>query len=144
MWLRDNPGKLPDDDAREQLYYGSLWAGTTLNLSGTGFPHPAGYPLSVELGIPHGKACSVFLPDYIRHNAPAAPSLTVKLFSTLGCGLDTFCEAVEALTAIKGIKLSQENREKFAKSLEGRANLTNAVCPSSVEDVLAIYEKLFG
>lgn len=144
LWLRDHHDKLPDEIAREQLYYGSLWAGITLNLSGTGFPHPAGYPLSVELDIPHGKACAVFLPEYIKRNAPAAPSLTTKLLCALGCDIDTFCSSVKELAAVKGVRLSREKCEEYAKSLEGRANLTNAVCPSTVEDVRAIYEKLFA
>ncbi|CDZ23813.1 hypothetical protein CCDG5_0684 [[Clostridium] cellulosi] len=144
MWLRQHPDTLPDGKAREELYYGSLWAGITLNLSGTGFPHPAGYPLSVELGIPHGKACAIFLPDYIRHNAPAAPELTVKLISALGCGIDPFCEAVKDLTAVRGVKLSPQKCLEYAKMLEGRKNLTNAVNPSTVDEVHSIYLKLLG
>jgi alcohol dehydrogenase class IV len=144
LWLRGNPDCLPDDTAREQLYYGSLWAGIALNLSGTGFPHPAGYPLSLELGISHGKACAVFLPDYIKRNAPAAQALTLKLLAVLGCGVDSFCETVETLTAIRGVKFSEEKCEEYAKQLEGRANLTNAVHPITVEEVLSIYKKLFA
>lgn len=143
VWLRDHPNRLPDKSAREQLYYGSLWAGITLNLSGTGFPHPSGYVLSTDFAVPHGKACAVFLPYYIRHNAPANPSLTVKFLAAAGCGLDDFCKTVEALTNLKGIKMSPEQCEEFSKRLEGRANLTNALCPSTTDEIKAIYEKLF-
>ena len=142
--LRKNQLELPDNTAREQLYYGSLWAGVTLNLAGTGFPHPAGYPLSIEYGIPHGKACAVFLPEYVRHNASVDSSLTLRLFSALGCGLDTFCETVEALASIKDVKLSAEKCSEFAQSLAGRANLTNALNPSSLAEILALYQKLFA
>lgn len=141
--LRAHKDELPDSAAREQLYYGSLWAGITLNHCGTGFPHPAGYPLSLEFYIPHGRACAVFLPDYIRLNAPAAPERTVKLLSVLGCSIDEFCAAVEDLTAIRGLRLTRERCEEFAKLTEGRKNLTNAVRPVTVDEVRSIYEKLF-
>lgn len=143
LWLRAHRDELPDSSAREQLYYGSLWAGITLNHCGTGFPHPAGYPLSLEFDIPHGKACAVFLPDYIRHNAPAAPELTTKLFNVLGCSIDEFCKAVEDLTAIRGLRMTREKCAEFAKLTEGRKNLNNAVSPTTVEEIQAIYEKLF-
>lgn len=144
LWLRQHPDTLPDRAERDQLYYGSLWAGVALNLSGTGFPHPAGYPLSVELGIPHGKASAIFLPDFVRHNAPAAPALTLKLFGALGCGIDAFCQTVEALTAVKGIKLTPEKIAEYAKALEGRKNLTNAVNPSTVDEIIAVYQRILG
>lgn len=143
VWLLEHPDVLPDYAEREQLYYGSLWAGITLNHAGTGFPHPAGYPLSTELGIPHGKACAVFLPDYVRHVAPAAPELTLRLFGALGCGVEAFCEKVTKLAAIRGVRLTADKCAEYAKSLEGRHNLTNCIAPSTVEEIQAIYEKLF-
>jgi alcohol dehydrogenase class IV len=142
--LSENPGMLPDETSREQLYYGSLWAGVTLNLSGTGYPHPAGYPLTTELGIPHGKACAVFMPDYIRHNAAVNPALTTRLFNILGFSIDRYCDVVSGLAGLNGIKLTDEQCARFAETLRGRANLKNALNPSTVEEVLEIYKKLFS
>lgn len=144
MWLYSNRDALPGEEKREQLYYGSLWAGMAASLAGTGFPHPAGHPLSLELGLPHGRACAVFLPDYVRHNAPAASSLTLKLFGVLGCGTDAFCEKVSALTAVKGVRLPHEKCVQFADALEGVPALSNAVNPTTPEEMRLIYEKLFS
>ena len=58
---------------REQMYYGSLWAGLVLNAHGTSFPHPYGYVLTENHRIPHGKACAVFLPALLLHCAQYAP-----------------------------------------------------------------------
>lgn len=141
--LLENKGALPDEESRDELYFGSLWAGLALNLSGTGFPHPAGYALTTGYGVPHGKACAVFLPDYVRHNAPADKKLSQKLFSALGTDLDDFCKKVRALTDVNHIKMTPEECKNYGKKLEGRKNLTNAVNPSTADEVEKIYEKLF-
>lgn len=143
LWLSRNVGVTPTEPEREQLYYGSLWAGFTLNLSGTGFPHPAGYPLSSEHNIPHGKACAVFLPDFIKHNAPASDSLTKLLFSVLKCDMETFCSVVSKLAGLEKLRLSAEEIERYSKEVEGRRNLTNTIVPSTADEIKTIYEKLF-
>jgi alcohol dehydrogenase class IV len=143
LFLRDHKGVTPTEPQREQLYFGSLWAGLTLNLSGTGFPHPAGYPLSTNKGIPHGKASAVFLPDFIKHNAPAASSLTKLLLSVLGCDLETFCASIFALASLDKLRLTANEIEEYSASLEGRHNLENAVVPSTCEEIKTVYEKLF-
>lgn len=143
LWLRAHRGVTPGEHAREQLYYGSLWAGLTLNLAGTCFPHPAGYPLSTEHGIPHGIACAVFLPDFLLHNAPSARSYTKMLFDVMRCDIDDFCAIVKELADTNHLRLTSGEIEKYTQALTGRRNLTNAIVASSENDVKAIYEKLF-
>ena len=57
--------ELPDEKLRDKLYYGSLYAGVVLNKCGTCFPHPLGYVLTENFGIPHGKACTVFMGHFL-------------------------------------------------------------------------------
>jgi alcohol dehydrogenase class IV len=141
--LYKSPDSTPNAAEREELYYGSLWAGLTLNLALTGFPHPAGYVLTTEYSIPHGKACAVFLPAYIRHNALADKALTERLFDTMGCNIDEFCGTVSSLASVKGIKLTKEQCKTYANQLDGRMNLSNAVNPSTTVEIQAVYEDLF-
>jgi alcohol dehydrogenase class IV len=141
--LYESPDRTPNAAEREELYYGSLWAGLTLNHALTGFPHPAGYVLTTEYNIPHGKACAVFLSAYIQHNAPADNVLTEKLFDAMGCNIDDFCSIVFALASVKGVKLTKEQCKIYANQLDGRMNLTNAVNPSTAMEIQAVYENLF-
>lgn len=57
---------LPDSALRKQLYYGSLYAGMVLNACGTAFPHPFSYVLTEDFGIPHGRACTTFMPALLE------------------------------------------------------------------------------
>jgi alcohol dehydrogenase class IV len=140
--LLAHPDELPQAAGRYALYFGSLWAGLALNLSGTGFPHPAGYFLTSNHGIPHGIACAFFLPDYLRHNASAEPVRTKQLIESTGCGIDTLCEIIDGLVGQKP-KLTPAQCEEYARLLHGRANLANAVNPSTCEEIRGYYLKLF-
>ena len=64
---------LPDEDMRAELYYGSLYAGITLAYCGTAFPHPLGYVLTENYGVPHGMACAAFFSPFIDRCAEFAP-----------------------------------------------------------------------
>lgn len=80
---------LPSNEEREILYYASLYAGFALNKGGTGFPHGMGYALTEDFGVPHGLACAVFLPAFIREAQKADPSLCSTLFSAMGTDFDS-------------------------------------------------------
>jgi alcohol dehydrogenase class IV len=46
----------------------SMAAGIAINRTGTGFPHPMGYSITLSDGIPHGRACGAFEGAYIEYN----------------------------------------------------------------------------
>lgn len=60
------PGVQPDEKHREELYTASLYAGLAINVTGTAFPHTAGYILTEKYGISHGKACTAFHPQLME------------------------------------------------------------------------------
>ena len=100
-------------ELREKLYYGSLYAGLVINTCGTGFPHPLGYVLTENYGIPHGMACAAFFAPYIDRCAEFAPEKAAKFF-----GMTEEKEAVKAviasLTDINGVSISEEEAKKYA------------------------------
>ncbi len=53
---------------RERLSYAACAAGIAIHYTGTGFPHPLGYSLTLTYGIPHGYACALFEGAYIEYN----------------------------------------------------------------------------
>lgn len=74
---------LPSPDDRNTLYFASLYAGFALNKGGTGFPHGMGYALTEDYNVPHGLACAVFIPAYLREAEKANPQLHKQLFNAM-------------------------------------------------------------
>lgn len=99
--------EIPDYAMREQLYYGSLYAGITLAYCGTAFPHPLGYVLTEGYGTAHGTACAVFLPAFLRRALEYTPEKANRLLAALGTDADTFCKTVQALTDCD-VKMTKE------------------------------------
>lgn len=99
----------------ENLYYGSLWAGMVLNVCGTIFPHPLGYVLTENYGIPHGKACTAFMTELINRAGVYEPRKTEKLFSMLGTDQISFCRTIERLTALPEIKMTEDEIKKYCE-----------------------------
>ena len=49
----------------------SMFAGIAIAHTATTLPHGMSYPVTVETGMPHGKACGYFLTGYLRETDPA-------------------------------------------------------------------------
>lgn len=75
---------LPNEEERNILYFASLYAGFALNKGGTGFPHGMGYALTEDFGVPHGLACAVFLPQYLKEAEKTDSVLYKELFEAMG------------------------------------------------------------
>ena len=106
-------GDLPDEAARERLYYGSLYAGITLAYCGTAFPHPLGYVLTENFGTPHGMACAAFLPAFLRRAEQYSPDRAARLFSCMGTDGATFDRVVTALTDVGGIAMTAGDIKRY-------------------------------
>lgn len=98
---------------REKLYYGSVYAGLVINTCGTAFPHPLGYVLTENYGIPHGTACAAFFAPYIDRCAEFAPEKTEK-FVSLTDETEAVKAVVASLTDLRGITIGAENAKKYA------------------------------
>ena len=59
----------------------SMFAGLSIAHTGTSLPHAMSYPVTVETGMPHGRACGFFLTGYLRE---ADPKDTAYLLNTAG------------------------------------------------------------
>lgn len=105
--------KNPDEVLREKLYYGSLYAGITLAYCGTAFPHPLGYILTENYGIPHGKACTVFMEDFIRRSSEFEKEKTDRALSVMGTDIDSFIKIINELTDVSGIRMTEEEIQKY-------------------------------
>lgn len=114
--------KNPDDALREKLYYGSLYAGITLSYCGTAFPHPLGYILTENYNIPHGKACTAFMSDFIDRSAKHEKEKTAKVLNIMGTDIDTFKKVIEELTDLPEISMTKEEIEKYCERFDTMPN----------------------
>ncbi|MBR1811355.1 MAG: iron-containing alcohol dehydrogenase [Clostridia bacterium] len=92
--------KTPDAALREQLYYGSIFAGLAINITGTLFPHTVGYLLTEQRGIPHGRACTAFAPALFDIYERRASDKLQTLLRRLDTEKETLLAVIDALTDV--------------------------------------------
>ena len=73
-----------DTAAREALLKGSLLAGLAISSTRTALAHSISYPLTAELGLPHGIACSITLPELLLAVAESQPDRAGLIVDALG------------------------------------------------------------
>lgn len=141
----DSEKALPNEDEREKLYYGSLYAGMVLNHCGTLFPHPLGYILTESYDVPHGKACAVFMGDLIAVGSLYAKEKTEKLTKMLGASTKEICSTVERLTALDDIRMTQAQIESYCSRWDNATpgNFTNTPNGFKKEDAERIFKEHF-
>ena len=107
-------GKSDDEDLslgaweREALYHGSIYGGLAINITGTCLPHAMGYLLTEQHNIPHGNACAVFLPAFLKINEEVMPDLTEGFFGRIGYGMSGYLRVVNALLRNVHVKVNEE------------------------------------
>ncbi len=110
--LEANPDCEIDLQMRNELYAASLYAGLAINVTGTAFPHTAGYILTEKFNVPHGKACTAFHPQLLekaekyRHEKLEA---VCQLFDTDKNGIN---EIISSLTAVS-VEITGQEAEEF-------------------------------
>lgn len=104
---------VPNEETRNSLYYGSLYAGITLDYCGTAFPHPLGYVLTENYGLPHGMACAVFLDDFLDRCERFETEKLSRVLELTNESKDSIKEVIVALRDDKGIKMSKEDIERY-------------------------------
>ena len=80
---------------RDSLYYASIYAGLTLNVCGTAFPHTVGYILTEEFGVPHGKACTAFFPMFLEKAKANSSERVTELLKLLETDEETLLKLSE-------------------------------------------------
>ncbi len=102
-----------DPALREPLYYSSIYAGLVINTCGTAFPHPLGYVLTENYGIPHGTACAAFFAPFIDRCKEFAPEKFAD-FVEMTDDIDSVKAVIASLTDLGGVKISPEEAKNHA------------------------------
>lgn len=108
--LFDN--ELPTTELRDTLFDGALLAGMVLNACGTAFPHPMGYVLTEDHGIPHGQACAVFLRELIACAETHTPARADELFALCG-GKERLLRVLDTLVDVP-VTMTEEQLSSYA------------------------------
>ncbi|NLK40049.1 MAG: iron-containing alcohol dehydrogenase [Clostridiales bacterium] len=127
-----------------ELLYASTLGGIVIGMTGTGFPHPMGYPLTLKRGLPHGRACAAFYEEYIAYNQKneEGRGKINALCEKLGSSPREVGARIFALSS-HGIKLSEAEADAYIDDIRNAKNYANSPYVLSFEEIKAIYRKLF-
>ncbi|MGN1442458.1 MAG: iron-containing alcohol dehydrogenase [Acutalibacteraceae bacterium] len=137
---------VPESAGRERLYYGSLYAGITLAYCGTAFPHPLGYVLTENYGVPHGMACAVFMPALIDRAEQFESEKLAKLLSLTGETKESFKTVVSSLVAVGNIQMTESEIEKHCARWQDTVPKNFIFSPGGFtrEEAAKLFEALFS
>jgi len=71
---------------REAMHHASMTAGLAFSNTRTAIAHSISYPLTGQLGMPHGIACSFTLPAILKTNGYFRENRLDPILHGLGCG----------------------------------------------------------
>lgn len=132
-------------EQRDDLAASSCAAGAAISVTGTGFPHPLGYSLTLLDGIPHGAACAAFHGDYIRYNmqTEAGKALLTEFASYIGATPAVLAEYLPALAGVD-LKLTEDEIQEHVGLILSAKNYTNSPYVLSPDEIYSIYRSHFG
>ena len=132
------------DEMRESLLYAATAAGIAINVTGTGFPHPLGYSLTLLDGIPHGAACAIFDGDFIEYNerTPVGKERLQRFYDALEVKPKVLREYLPALSGVD-LTLTEEQIREHVELIKDAKNYANSPYVLSVDEMYEIYRRHF-
>ena len=130
---------------RQRLSMASMAAGIAINRTGTGFPHPMGYSITLSDGIPHGRACGAFEGAYIEYNMKTekgAEKLTA-LAEMLGTTPAEMARRIPEKANVK-LTLTRAQMEEYVGRIARANGFVNSPYVLSDSEKIEIYENLFS
>lgn len=116
---------LPDESIRDELYYGSVYAGLELNICGAAFPHTVGYILTENFNIPHGKACTAFMPHFLNRAKKQNAERFLELLRLLGENEIKVIDTVKSLTGVENLRAAPEQIKQWCSRWGEVKNFNN-------------------
>ena len=141
--IKDDPEEYTHS-MHEKLLCASCAAGIAISVTGTGFPHPLGYSLTMLEGISHGRACAIFDGDYISYNMRTVPGAErlARFADYVGAEIDELAETLPRLANVD-IALSESDIRHHIDLISSAKNYTNSPYVISEEEMLEIYRAHF-
>lgn len=144
--LGQNVGKEELKSFREDLLSGACAGGIAINTTGTGFNHPLGYNLTLDKGVPHGRACGMFMEEYFAYNSKSEEGkrLISDLCSEIGEKPEKLAAKVVLWSDKGDIHLSAAEIETYVEKVKGAGNYANSPYVISSDEMKEIYSHLFA
>jgi alcohol dehydrogenase class IV len=141
--IKDDPEEYTEF-MHDRLMCASCAAGIAISITGTGFPHPLGYAITMLDGIPHGAACAVFEGDYIEYNMKS-PIGKAKLLEFAEAHDTTVEILAKRLPELSGVDLafSEEEIARRVELIADAKNYVNSPYVISKDEMYDIYRKHF-
>lgn len=97
--------EFPDTiEFREKMALASLFSGIAISIAKTTIVHSVSYPLTVHFDVPHGLACALTLPSFIRYNSKVIRDRIYDIAQRIGVKtIDDFIREVEELISSLGV-----------------------------------------
>jgi len=129
---------------RERLLYAACAAGVAISYTGTGFPHPLGYSITLMHGVPHGKACALFTGAFIAYNSlhPVGSARLERLAAHLGTTTDAMKKQIPTMADVH-ITMTAQEAEDLIDLVADARNYANSPYEISRGEMSDIYRRLF-
>lgn len=129
---------------REQLYLASIYGGYAISVTGTAFPHAMGYYLTEEHHVPHGTACAVFLPAFLRHCAQCDPSGAAAFAAETRYTAQGWADLLQRATPSCTVRLTAAQIDALRPRYENNKGLTRTPGSFTADDAVRIMTELFA
>jgi alcohol dehydrogenase class IV len=141
--LKNKPISEIDHKMREELLLGSLCGGIAINTTGTGFPHPMGYNLTLLGGLPHGKACAVFIGEFLDMHKKIMSYEMLDAFD-VSMDIEKVKETIKTLADYHE-KFDDETLRFYVSKIKTAKNFSNSLVKVETDDeIFEIYKKCIG
>ncbi len=132
-------------EMRDDLSVAATAAGMAISVTGTGFPHPLGYSITLLDGVPHGRACAAFAEDYITYNekTPVGKERIARFAAAIGTTPKVMKAYLPALAEVE-LTFTDEEIERRVALIENAKNYTNSPYVLSKEEMRDVYKRLFA
>jgi len=96
--LRDCCNNLKDIKLREKIAMGSLFAGLAFGNTRSTAIHSVSYPITAIFDVPHGQACALTLPLFIKFNSKVMKERILDIMNIIGA--KTINEGIEKINEL--------------------------------------------
>ena len=111
---------MEEEEAEDHIYdifmLASTVAGMAIAQTGTSLPHALSYEITYHYGVPHGKACGLFLAAYLKLYQKYAPKMVREVLNILEFNtLDDFRLFLKDL--LGEVSITEEELERYADNI---------------------------
>ncbi len=130
---------------RATLIQASCLAGMAIAHTGTGFPHPLGYSITLSEGVPHGKACAAFESAFLTYNelTSVGTDKANEIYTAVGINGEKLKALLSEAAGVK-LRLTADEIEEHVSRVENAGNFSNSPYRLSRGEMIDIYTRNFG